>query len=486
VAPSTVTASNAVRHPNAAPFPFVQTQSEYRGRWWIESRDRSWPGVFRFTPEHGGLLELHADYGDFPEPPSPHETALIFGETVDGKAITLARAIQTLATSHIPGGLEVEFDVRYALVGAWFDTIDEIAFDRIDFRLTGLDEWAGISGFAVDYKPTTTNVRFAAPDPIQVGAGDGFTLRLDFSGGGIRMTNPMLSVELNQATRASIRCETPLPLGALAEHIHEVRNFICLAQRRRSELYDVKTLIEVDVIRGDQPAQKQPTIIDILYRTDATTEHPPPASRHRMLFRLEDCSDDADRRPLTRWLAGHDLLGPVYDLYLLGLYAPRTHIEFIYLSLTEGLEALHSRKFPHSEMPKQAHAERMAVILESAPEQWREWVSAKLEHSNKATFRDGLRQLVRTLPPTLTGKIGDIDAFTQRVSRTRNYLTHWTPELEKKAAKGEDLVRLLIGLRLVLEALLLLEIGFERDDIERLHNDNFAIGRDLNYAFDSD
>ena len=67
---------------------------------------------------------------------------------------------------------------------------------------------------------------------------------------------------------------------------------------------------------------------------------------------------------------------------------------------------------------------------------------------------------------------------------TRNYLTHWTPELENRAAKGEALVRLMFALRLVLEALLLLEVGFTHDEIERLHNDNFAIRRDLDYAFD--
>lgn len=388
----------------------MHANREYRGNWWVESRDRSWPGIFTFSPERGGLLALHADYDDFPEPPSPDEIALIFGETINGKAITLTRAVQTRSASHHPGGLEVEFDVRYAVIGAWFETLEELAFDRIDFRLTGLDVWAGISGFEVERTATATTVKFATPDPVELGAGDDFAVRLDFSGGGLGITNPLLSVELNQATRASIRSQAPLSLETLAEHIHQTRNFICFAQRRRADLFDVKTVVDVDVIRGGAPAEKRPTIIDVLYRTDATAEPSRPSLRQRMLFRLEDCTDEAERRPLTQWLAHRELLGPVYDLYLLGLYAPRTHIEFVYLSLTEGLEALHSRKFPHHELPKQAHADRMAAILESAPAQWREWLSEKLAHSNKATFRGGLKQLVQMLPPTLQGKIGDVDS----------------------------------------------------------------------------
>jgi hypothetical protein len=464
----------------------VQPRVQYRGQWWIEPGGKRWPGVFAFSNEEGGLLELEAESGDFPEPPSPDEIPLIFGQTVDGKAITLIRSVQTRAASHSPGGLEVKFDSRYALVGAFFESLEEIAFERVDFRLTGLDEWAGISGFDVDWTPTRTNVSFAAPDPVEIATAQGFTVRLDFSGGGLQMTRPLLTVDLDQKTRASIRADTPMPVETLAEHIHQVRNFFCFAQRRRSELHEVKTVIDVEVRRGGDRVETQPAIIDILYRADASIEHAGPAPRERMLFRLEDSADEPSRRPLTRWLANRDLLGPVYDLYLLGLYAPRTHAEFVYLSLTEGLEALHSRKFPDYDLPRAEHRKRMQAILAAAPPEWNDWLEEKLAHANKATFRAGLKELVLTLPPTLAGHLGDIDRFTQRVSWTRNYLTHWTPDLEKKAAKGGDLVRLVVALRLVLEALLLLEIGYSRNEIERLYEDNYAIKRDLRFAFGVD
>jgi hypothetical protein len=126
----------------------------------------------------------------------------------------------------------------------------------------------------------------------------------------------------------------------------------------------------------------------------------------------------------------------------------------------------------------------MKAILAAAPLEWTNWLEEKLAHANKATFRTGLKELVLTLPPTLARDVGDPDGFTQLVSWTRNYLTHWTPALEEKAAKGVDLVRLVVALRLVLEALLLLEIGFTHAEIELLYEDNYAIKRDLRFAFD--
>jgi hypothetical protein len=52
---------------------------------------------------------------------------------VDVSGSALARCVQTNTRSHSPGRLEAEFDVRYALIGAWFESPDEIMFDRLDF-----------------------------------------------------------------------------------------------------------------------------------------------------------------------------------------------------------------------------------------------------------------------------------------------------------------------------------------------------------------
>lgn len=456
---------------------------EHRGSWWIDSRDRSWAGVFSFTPEKGGLLALDTAHGDFPSPPSARELPLIFGETIDGKPVTLLQSFQTRTWGHAPGGVEVSFDVRYALIGAWFETLEDVGFDRVDFLLTGLDEWAGISGFDVQWGRDKTTVSYTAPDPVELATIPGSTLLLNFSGGGLQVTRPQLAVEMSQATRVSIRSNEEVPLATLAEQIHEVRNFLCFALRRRTDLLEVKTVVDVEIRRGQEVAETRPEVIEILYRTDAATELSDPPERRRMLFRLEDCPTEAGSRPLEAWLAREELLGPVYDLYLLSLYAPRTHLEFVYLSLTEGLEALHSRKFPHYELPREAHAERVASILAAAPERWRDWLDEKLRTSNKASFRAGLKELVETLPSSLRSQIDDVERFTQRVSWTRNYLTHWTRDLKKKAAKGEDLIRLMYALRLLLEALLLLEIGFSPDTVDELYVGNSAIQQDIEYAF---
>jgi hypothetical protein len=62
-------------------------------------------------------------------------------------------------------------------------------------------------------------------------------------------------------------------------------------------------------------------------------------------------------------------------------------------------------------------------------------------------------------------------------------LTHWNPKLESKAAKGDDLVRLTEALRLIVEALLLREVGFAPDEIDVLVAGNPTVKRDIAFAF---
>ncbi|MBA3736658.1 MAG: hypothetical protein H0W90_15955 [Actinobacteria bacterium] len=87
------------------------------------------------------------------------------------------------------------------------------------------------------------------------------------------------------------------------------------------------------------------------------------------------------------------------------------------------------------------------------------------------------------MPPSLDAAIADCEALAALVGWTRNYFTHWNPKLERKAAKDDDLVRLTEALRLILEALLLLEVGFAPDEIGALVASNPAVKRDIAYAF---
>jgi hypothetical protein len=62
----------------------------------------------------------------------------------------------------------------------------------------------------------------------------------------------------------------------------------------------------------------------------------------------------------------------------------------------------------------------------------------------------------------------ELDAFLAKFKNTRNYYTHYTPELEKKAARGAALYLLVVQLRSIIEMALLNDLGFPCDLIDKL------------------
>lgn len=460
----------------------MEEDIELRGQWWVAGSDTRWPGRFSWSTADGPVLDVDARHGEIPYPPSADEFPLIYGETIDGKAITLVESFQTSANMHMPGGVEASFSARYAIVGAWFESSEELRFSCLTFRLSDLDAWIGVSGFRVDRLASTGfSLSYEVPDSLEIGDAPAVRIHADFrASGGPRFARPLIEVALHQRVRLRLATERPTPLPDLIELVRQTRNFFSFVFRQQTRLLEVSVRAEIEVRRGGERTREEHDLA-VYCKSDTDPTPRRPIERHRMLFRLEDCRELGES-PLSRWLAKVDLLGPIYDLYLVGLYQPRIYLELQFLALAQALESLHSRKFPDYELPKAEHKERLAAILGSAPEKWREWQKRKLVTSNKASFRDGVVDLLKTLPPSLAGEIGDFDDCAARIGWTRNYLTHWNADLEKKAAKGEALFRLADALRLILEALLLLEIGFTYSDVEELLSSNHAIKHDIEYA----
>ena len=116
-------------------------------------------------------------------------------------------------------------------------------------------------------------------------------------------------------------------------------------------------------------------------------------------------------------------------------------------------------------LPDEAeYQELVAVILAGCPEEHRAWLHEQLKYSNKATFRQKMKDLVRAAGPLLEQLIGKgskaRDNFAEVVFDTRNYLTHYDRELEPKAARGDQLFFITNFLSIALQVALFSELGF--------------------------
>jgi hypothetical protein len=84
-------------------------------------------------------------------------------------------------------------------------------------------------------------------------------------------------------------------------------------------------------------------------------------------------------------------------------------------------------------------------------------------------LRKRLRELLCSLEDETTKLIADSPGkFAEDVTATRNYLTHYSSELQAQAFKGGELYAAYLRLRALLTIILFKELGLEEKDIRAL------------------
>ena len=116
-------------------------------------------------------------------------------------------------------------------------------------------------------------------------------------------------------------------------------------------------------------------------------------------------------------------------------------------------------------------------MVESCPEEHKDWLSQRLHFANEIFLADRLKEL--TLPfENLLGNPDSIEVMVKQIKNTRNYLTHFDPELQKKAAKGRDLWLLCEKIQALFCLHLLQRIGLTQEELA-------TVARSENHVRDS-
>lgn len=160
-------------------------------------------------------------------------------------------------------------------------------------------------------------------------------------------------------------------------------------------------------------------------------------------------------------------LDPVYRLFLGTVYNPQSYLEQHFLNLVQALEVYHRRALYVPELPKEEHERRVNEILDASPEEHKGWLERKLRVVSEPSLNQRLHEIFKrhlSIVEFVIGKKKQVRAeFIEKVVATRNYRTHFDDSKKDKAARGEELYKIMQNLNLVLEACLMEEIGFTPD-----------------------
>ena len=464
---------------------------EKSGFFWLpEKPENQVPGTLRISKSGEITLELNGLLKDpfgAPQRDAPlshfrqQDFDRILGRVREHGLVTLERCICTQEEITVGVSSTSTLIAHFAFIGLNYEREEEVKFSEFRFSVEGLDEWLSISGFDVrnnweEGRISGVFINYQRPNEISLTIADGIELEFNFGWKGPSISQTMTQATTTQKAFVSLKTKEPRSFEYFGLLALKVCNFFCLAIDQTISIGSV-TAYSREWTRENETPKQHRVPIRVYYQSVSYSEETPKIAEHRMLFRYPDVASRIGQI-LSKWLDSYGTFTPAYNLYFASRYDGRQYPDVNFLRLVQGIETLHRRSSEETEMPKDEFKNHVNSILQSCPDDKRDWVKDKLSSANALPLR---RRLGRMIEPFrhLFGNEEESEILVKRIVDTRNYLTHYSGKLERKAASHEDLLMLRDKLEGLFQLHLMRLIGFDGEFIASILNRNYELSRKL-------
>ncbi|WJD70654.1 hypothetical protein QQ994_01865 [Pseudomonas asiatica] len=353
--------------------------------------------------------------------------------------------------------------VNEAILGAAYGETDDLEFHSLYFEVDNLHIWSHISGLTRNVgQGGAYSVDFKLPQNIDYSLRNGFTLTLGF---GFSVKNPSFTaVNLEQSVYWKISSDRLRPLEEFRDCAFKINNFLSLAMDQPVCMRNFKLTNNNLVIRyGDSEVARQ---LGLIYRVGNYQSDPVKTHIQAMLFGLPHVRDKFESL-INIWLNLYDVADPALNLFFSVINEPNTFSESKFLSLAQSMETLHRRTNHDTATPEAEFEEFKRRVLSSAPEDTHEWLESKFKFGNELTFKKRVLDLISPFQKLL-GSSQRKKTIAHKIVISRNYYTHYNPDLELHAQKGEDLLNLTYTMEALCKLILIQMLGFTFEEIEKM------------------
>jgi ApeA N-terminal domain 1 len=355
------------------------------------------------------------------------------------------------------------------------DDFQQRGFIELRIDLKGLEEWLNLESIVVenDYgyedgeRKTVTYTDHHINFPVPGG-----TLAIESltTGGNslLGFGRAVREVKFEQLFYICYRPDEPSDMSQLQYVFAKIEEFMALI------LGSYFRFERPTFVRKEQPFDSWMTIYS---HGPAPTAEPP--NRFQMWLQFTDIRDHFGRL-FAEWLAGSELYGPGFYLYIAALRNPHVYTEDRLFTLATGIEALHRRCFDSENSSSALHEKsRVSEILNlfSETDPNRKWLVKKLAHAHEPSLEARLLESLRQLPFRF-GK-GQLEKFAKNCAAQRNDISHRggpNRDIDYNAFHQEAF-RLAEALACFFHVLLLNKIGMPRDLLTKLMTESIVAER---------
>lgn len=344
-------------------------------------------------------------------------------------------------------------------------------FRRATFRVDGLDDF--VAGEALSFSMQAPRSDSVAPHEILHVQGtydrpetaiatrkDGWTVGLRFY--------PRYSRDSRQvtiATGADFELTSPVPAdkGAIEERMNEMRGLIAFATGSAGRIRGVLLFREIE--EKDHEAVQW-------VRPPARVHRNPESAEARPLLRLADVRDRWSEI-VNNWADVWTKTSRGLLLFLGAASEDADYVDTRMFLLAQAAESYHAERFGGTLESARAFRERKERIVDSLTlDEDKKWLREKLSWANELTLRMRIHDLVDRVAPTLDPVLTGRPDYPQRLTAARNAYTH--PRSSKERVSGAEHHRLLMVTISLLQASLLLDLGFSLDRVGELVGEHEA------------
>lgn len=455
----------------------MRLKEEYKksGYFWLPgSEDKKIPGTL--TISDGGDIELEV-VGLFDESikglNGEDNLNRIIGHVEKDGLVTLDNCFYRQKNFAFGGIAKSLIHVNQALSGVAYEKDEKVAFHTISFSVEGLNEWVGISGISVAYGDDyrTATISYTPQNEIIYNLINDFKLHIFFG-----YTLPGLpattEAKITHKTYLKLSSEKARELPEFIYALHQITYLLCFAVDATVAISDVSATSNEIMVKIAED-KSRPANIKIFYPSLPFSKEHPKIDVHQMLFKFVHIRENAEEI-FNNWLNAYSVIRPAIGLYFSAVTGSHKYLDGKFLALAQGLETYHRRTSLETLMERSEFRSMMAKLLWMCPKENRNWLRGRLRHGNEINLGQRIKKIIEPYKSYI-GNGKQRSKIIRAVVNTRNYLTHYSEELEGESVKGANLWVLCQKMEAIFQLHLLQQLGFTVSEIQATLTSNYKL-----------
>lgn len=358
-----------------------------------------------------------------------------------------------------------KLQASYLLKSIASEFSDTLKFDSVILEPQFLNQWVDINSFDLSYPDERDNklhdllLHYKQPESIILFKNQGFTLKLFTS---ISYEFPINThFSCNQSTFLKIEFFETKSLTEIRIISKKIRNFFTLA---------IGTPIRISKIRvGWQ--ESNGILFDYQWKdkfqNNFNSSMKIHNSRH-MLLSYNFLKDNVNQ-VFQNWFDKYDDLKFTINNFFGTLYNDFLYTEDKFLNYVFGLEVYHRTKYGGFDYKKEDYLKIRKEILDQIHDKRHvQWLESRLRKHTENSLKQRLMHLFEVHNRSLNGLVDDVEKFIDNIVETRHYHVHEKVKNEALVVTDVlELSRMTTKLRVIIQAILMFELGFENEIINK-------------------